>query len=389
MKIGRLIFSLLAITGLILAACATAGSSGVIKVGAIGELTGSAAAQGASFKNAAELAVNKINDAGGLEVAGKKYRIQLAIMDNGSRVDLSSALVYKLYEQNNVLAIIGPDDDRFAIPASETAERIEVSLITPRSTNLKTTLAGLTGQPKQYVFRASLSDSDQGHLLAKFALEKLGAKKAAALYDDQSDSNRTIAEAFKQTFETNGGQVVAFETYASGEHYYGEQLARIKDSSPDIILLPNDYGDIPPQVQQARQLGISAPFLGGPAWGKAELIQQCGADCEGSYFSAPFSVKDPAPVTQEFVADYIAEYDSPPDDTAALTYDAFNLIWRALQAAGTADRQAVRDALAKISQFTGVTGSIQFQPGSGDPIKSAVILKIKQGKFEFFSHANP
>ena len=72
-----------------------------------------------------------------------------------------------------------------------------------------------------------------------------------------------------------------------------------------------------------------------------------------------------------------------------MTYDAFNLLWRALQAAGTADRETVREALAKISQFTGVTGSIQFQPGSGDPIKSMVIMQIQHGKFEFFSNANP
>ena len=183
--------------------------------------------------------------------------------------------------------------------------------------------------------------------------------------------------------------MVAFETYTSGDKYYGDQLTRIKESNPDIILLPNDYGDIPFQVQQAHRLGISAPFLGSNSWGEAELIRQCGADCEGFYFSTHFSTEDPAPVTQEFVAAYTAQYDSPPDETAALTYDAFNLLWRALQAAGTADRQAIRDALARISQFTGVTGSIQFQPGSGDPIKSAVIMQIKNGKFVFFANANP
>jgi branched-chain amino acid transport system substrate-binding protein len=94
-------------------------------------------------------------------------------------------------------------------------------------------------------------------------------------------------------------------------------------------------------------------------------------------------------VTQEFVAAYTAQYESPPDETAALTDDAFNLLWRALQAAGVADRQAVRDALAKISQFQGVTGSIEFQPGSGDPLKSASIMQIKNGIFTFFATANP
>ena len=389
MKKGWLLFSLLAIVSLFLPACAAVSSSGVIKIGAIGELTGSEAAQGASFKNAADLAVKMVNDSGGLEVGGKKYKILLTMVDNASMVGRSAALVHKLYEQNNVVAIIGPNADRFAIPASASAERIEVSLITPRSTNPKTTLDTLTGQPKEYVFRACLSDAGQGSLLARFALQKLGAKKAAALYDAQADYNRAIAESFKQTFEAGGGQMVAFETYASGDKHFSDQLTEIKAANPDLILLPNDYFDIPLQVQQAHILGISAPFLGSDSWANAELLRRCGIDCEGSYFSTHFSTEDPSPVTQEFVAAYTAQYESPPDETAALTDDAFNLLWRALQAAGVADRQAVRDALAKISQFQGVTGSIQFQPGSGDPLKSASIMQIKNGIFTFFATANP
>jgi branched-chain amino acid transport system substrate-binding protein len=389
MKKGWLLISLLAIASLLLSACAAVGSSGVIKVGGIGELTGSDATTGASFKNAADLAVKKINDTGGLEVGGKKYKILLTIEDNGSMVDQSAALVYKLDQRNNVVAIIGPNADRFAIAASERAERIELSLITPRSTNPKTTLDTLTGQPKKYAFRACFSDPEQGRLLAKFAIEKLGAKKAAALYDSEKDYNKAIAESFKQAFEAGGGQVVAFETYASGDQDFTDQLTKIKDANPDVILLPNDYSDIPLQVQQAHRLGVTASFLGSDSWGDAELIGQCGVDCEGFYFSTHFSTEDTSPITQDFVAAYTAQYDSPPDETAALTYDAFDLLWRALQAAGVVDQQAVRDALARISQFTGVTGSIQFQPGSGDPIKSAVIMQIKNGKFVFSGNANP
>ncbi len=183
--------------------------------------------------------------------------------------------------------------------------------------------------------------------------------------------------------------MAAFEIYSGGDQYFTDQLTRIEESNPEVILLPNDARIIPSQVQQARRLGITGTFLGSDAWGEAELAAQCGPDCEGSYFSAHFSVEDPAPVTQEFAAEYTAKYANPPDETAALTYDAFNLLWRALQAAGTTDRQAVREALSNTAPFTGVTGSIQLQPGSGDPIKSAVILQIKNGNFEFFSNINP
>ena len=86
---------------------------------------------------------------------------------------------------------------------------------------------------------------------------------------------------------------------------------------------------------------------------------------------------------------YKAKYGTTPDDVAALTYDAFGLLWTALKSAGKVDRQAVRDALAKIPKYEGVTGTMQFQEGSGDPIKSAVILQIKGGKFVWFANANP
>ena len=95
------------------------------------------------------------------------------------------------------------------------------------------------------------------------------------------------------------------------------------------------------------------------------------------------------PVATKFIEGYKTKYGSTPDDVAALTYDAFGLLWQALQSAGKVDRQAVRDALAKIPGYEGVTGNMQFQEGSGDPIKSAVILQITGGKFVWFANANP
>jgi len=93
--------------------------------------------------------------------------------------------------------------------------------------------------------------------------------------------------------------------------------------------------------------------------------------------------------TKKFIANYKAKYGTTPDDVAALTYDSFGLLWQALKTAGKNDRQAVRDALARIPQYEGVTGNMQFKEGSGDPVKSAVILKIKDGKFTWFANAKP
>lgn len=389
MKNGKLLIGLVLLVGMLLSACAGGGAGDVIKVGGIGELTGDIPAVGASFKNAAEMAVQEINDAGGLEVGGKKYQVELIIEDNAGKADQSASAATKLITQDNVVAIIGPNASRYAIPASEIAESNQVVLISPWSTNPKTTLKGDTTEPKQYVFRAAFIDPFQGRVVAKFALDNLGAQTAAVLYDVASDYNKGIAEFFKQTFEESGGQVVAFETYTTGDKDFTAQLTKIKDTNPDVIFLPNYYSEVPLQIQQGKRLGVAVPFLGSDSWGSSELISLCGTDCEGYYFSTHYAADNATPVAKKFIEAYQAKYGNVPDDVAALTYDSFGLLWQALQGAGKVDRQAVRDAMASISNFEGVTGTMQFQEGSGDPIKSAVILQIMNGKFNFFANANP
>jgi branched-chain amino acid transport system substrate-binding protein len=379
----------LVVTSLLLVSCSGGGGSDTIKVGGIGELTGDIPAVGASFKNAAELAVAEINDAGGLEVGGKKYQIELLIEDNAGKAEQSASAAQKLITQDNVVAIIGPNASRYAIPASEIAEANQTVLISPWSTNPKTTLDANTGAPKKYVFRAAFIDPFQGRVVAKFAQDELACTKAAVLYDVASDYNKGIAEFFKQTFEENGGQVVAFETYTTGDKDFNAQLTKIKDTNPECIFLPNYYSEVPLQIQQGKALGITVPFLGSDSWGSSELFSLCGADCDGYYFSTHYAADAATPIATKFIDAYTAKYGNTPDDVAALTYDSFGLLWKALQDAGKVDRQAVRDALAKIPSYDGVTGNMQFQEGSGDPIKSAVIIKIVDQAFNWFANANP
>jgi branched-chain amino acid transport system substrate-binding protein len=388
------LFLALIIASLILASCATVpsaapGAAESIKVGAICELTGDIPAVGASCKNAAEMAVADVNDAGGLDINGVKHKVELYMEDNAGKADQSASAAQKLITQQNVVAIIGPNASRYAIPASEIAESSKVVLISPWSTNPKTTLDAKTNQPKQYVFRAAFIDDFQGRVVAKFALDNLKAKKAAVLYDVASDYNKGIAEFFKKTFEESGGQVVAFETYTTGDKDFSAQLTKIKDAAPDVIFLPNYYQEVPLQIQQAKRLGITAPFIGSDSWGSAELLKLCGADCEGYYFSTHYAADNATPAAKKFIDAYKAKYNQTPDDVAALTNDSFGLLWTALKNAGKVDRQAVRDALAKIPSYEGVTGTMQFKEGSGDPIKSAVILQIKDNAFKFFANAAP
>jgi branched-chain amino acid transport system substrate-binding protein len=360
-----------------------------IKIGVIAELTGDIPAVGASCKNAAEMAVAEINKDGGIQLGDKKYKVDLIIEDNAGKADQAASSAQKLITQKNVVAIVGPNVSRYALPAAEIAESSKVVLITPWSTAPKVSLDSKTGAPKKYVFRACFIDPFQGRVLAKFALDNLKLKKAAVLYDVASEYNKGIAEIFKEVYEQNGGKVVAFETYTTNDKDFSSQLTKIKKAAPEIIFLPNYYSEVPLQIQQAKRLGINVPFIGSDSWGSEELVKLCGKDCNDYYFSTHYAADAATPATKKFIENYKAKYGSTPDDVAALTYDSFGLLWQALNTAGKNDRQALRDALAKIPQYDGVTGSMQFKEGSGDPIKSAVILKIKDGKFVWFANAKP
>jgi len=360
-----------------------------IKIGVIAELTGDIPAVGASCKNAAEMAAAEVNDAGGIQVGNKKYKINLIIEDNAGKADQSASSAQKLITQQNVTAIVGPSASLGAVPASTIAESERTVMLTPWSTNPKTTMDARTSRPKRYVFRACYTDVFEGHVLAMFVLKQLKLKRAAALYDVASEAPASQSELFRRSFIENGGIMTAFETYTTGDRDFSAQLTKIKASAPEIIFLPTYYNDVPLVVTQAKRLGITVPFLGSDAWSSPQLIALSQGAVEGCYFANHYAADIATPEAQKFIKAYQARYNALPDDVAALTYDAFGLLWQALKTAGKNDRQAVRDALAGISDFAGVTGNMQFKEGSGDPVKSAVILKIVDGKFTWFANAKP
>ena len=360
-----------------------------IKVGLIVELTGDMPGVGASSKNAAQLAVNEQNSAGGISIGGKPYQIELVVEDNASKAEQSVAAVNKLITQDNVLAIVGPNASLGAMPAAEIAEYNKTLLITPWSTNPKTTLDTTTGKPKDYVFRACYTDPFEGRVLARFVLEKLKAKKVAVLYDVASEAPKSQADLFRLTFEELGGKTVAFETYTTGDRDFSAQLTKIKSANPDVIFLPAYYNDVGLIAQQAHRAGITQPLVGSDAWSSPELIKLSNGTVEGDYFANHYASDIATPTAKKFIDAYTKQYGNIPDDVAALTYDSMGLLFEAIKKSPSLDRKVVRDSLATLANYPGVTGNIQFTAGSGDPVKSAVIMQIKGDKFVWVMNAAP
>ena len=379
---------------LFLGACLTGfvWAADVIKIGFDIELTGDIPKVGEASKFTGEMLKAQINSQGGLKVGNKSYMLNFIYEDNEAKAESAAAAALKLITQDQVLGIIGPQASKQAIPAGEVADTNQCVLISGWSTNPKTT----AGRP--WVFRACFLDPFQGPVLAKFATDELKAKKAAVLYDIASDYPKGLAEFFKEAFEKihGKGSVVAFETFTTKDRDFSAQLTKIAASKADILLTPQYYDEVPLIVKQAHEMGWKKPILGSDSWDSAELMNLCGKDCIGSFFSTHYAAPGAKGATKQFIDQYKAKYGYEPDAVAALTWDAARLLLQAIQNTKgltgdvKKDRKAIRDQLAQIKEFEGITGKMSFDGKTGDPIKCAVMVKISPaGKFEFHKMVCP
>ena len=372
------------IAGIALMLALPAMAADTIKIGFNIPLTGDIPEVGEGTKNAAEMYLADINGAGGLEVGGKKYKLDFIYMDNESKAESAVNVALKLIEQEQVVAIIGPNSSKQAVPAGGTCNDNHVPMITPWSTNPDTT------KDRPWVFRAAFLDPFQGPVVADFAAKKFGAKTAAVIFDISNDYSKGLAEIFKSSWEAKKlGPVVAFESHGTKDQDFSAQLTKIIAAKPDFIFIPDNYNQVALIVQQARDLGYKGPFMGSDAWGTPDLIKLCGEQCYGQYFSTHYAAAGAKGATKVFIDRYMDKYGSEPADYAALTWDSIGLLVEGIKNAGTVydnvrkERTAIRDGLAAIKSFDGITGSSKFD-AQGDPIKCAVVVKISnEGKFVF------
>jgi branched-chain amino acid transport system substrate-binding protein len=378
------------VIGLILSPCVWSKTK-TIKVGINAPLTGDIPKVGEGTKYAAQMWLEDINSAGGLEVGGKKYPVELVIEDNESKAESAVKVNTKMITQDEVMVIVGPQASSQAIPAGEVANNYKTPMISPWSTNPDTT------KNRPFIFRGCFLDPFQGPVAANFIKEEFGFTKAAVLYDVASDYPKGLAEFFKEAWEkANGaGSVVAFESFTTKDVDFSSQLTKIIKSGAEVLFTPQYYNEVALIVQQAHELGWNKPIMGSDSWGSAETVQLCGKDCYGLFFSTHYAAAGAKGATKAFIDRYKKKYGYVPDDVGALTWDALGIVQKAIQSYGKItgnvekDRKGVRDALAKIKEFDGITGKMTFTE-DGDPIKCAVIVRISEkGEYEFYKSVCP
>lgn len=383
-KMVKALFGL-AMSAVLLAGCGGQQGADVIKFGANLEMTGGNATFGGSASNGAKLAIKQVNEKGG--VLGKK--LELVVADNKSEAAEAANAMQKLITQDKVVAVIAPIASSSVIAGAQVNTDNQVLAISPTASNPKVTVDPATGKVRDFLFRAAFIDPFQGSVMANFATKSLKGKTAALYIDNSSDYAKGLGQFFKETFEKNGGKIVAEEAYLAKDTDFKATLTKLKGTNPDVLFVPGYYQEVGMIIKQARELGLMMPVLGGDGWDSAKLPEIAGADAlNNTFFANHYSPDDNSPAIKDFVEAYKKEYGQVPDAFAALSYDATMMVIEAIKRANSTDPVAIKDALTKTKDYQAVSGLITLNE-THDAVKSAVIIEMKDGKQTFREKINP
>ncbi len=354
-----------------------------IKIGGNFELTGGVANYGKQAVNGIQLAIKQANASGG--VLGKQIKLVLA--DNKSEAAEATNAITKLITQDKVVAIFGPATSSNTIATLQVSQDNKIPVITPTGTSEKITVDN--GKTRPYAFRSCFIDPLQGTIMANFASNTLKVKTAAIYIDSSSDYSKGLAQSFTEVFTKNGGKILGQEAFLQKDQDFKSTLTKIKAMNPDVVFLPAYYEEVGKIVKQAREMGMTMPFLGTDGWDDAKVVEIAGAaPLNNTFFSSHYSSQDTDPNVVKFIEAYKKEYNQEPSVFSALGYDAGLLLIDALKRANSTDPEKIREALEQTKNLQLSTGMMTID-ANHNPIKSAVVLEMKDGKQLFKEKITP
>ena len=341
-----------------------------------------------TFSQGAETARVQINGKGGVLGMQLEFisRNNQPIASEPPTVEASISAAQELINTENVFALLGPIYSTNAVEVGPIAQQAQ-RLMLPGSSGSNVPETG------DHVFLITVPNPFQGKVMASFAMnpDELGAKTAATIIEEGDVYTTDLVQAFEAAFQENGGEIVHSGAYTVGDTSFTALLTEIHETTPDVIFCPGFQPEVPSLISEAREIGITASFLGGSAWDDRERFLSILEDntvLDGSYYPTNFSVATQDADVQEFVMAYEALFGSPPDGIAASGYDAMRLLALAIETAGALDHMAVRDAFAAVSGYKGAT-TISHYDENRHPVKSLAIQTISGGQVEHYKVVEP
>lgn len=349
----------------------------VIKIGHVAPLTGGIAHLGKDNENGARLAVDEINAAGGLEVGGKKYKLELLAEDDKADPKEGTLAAQKLVDAG-VVAVVGHLNSGTTIPASKIYADANVVQVSPSATNPKYTEQGF-----KTAFRVVANDNQQGAVLANYAATEMKAK-TIAIVDDRTAYGQGLADVVEKVAKEKGVKVVAREFATDKTTDFNAILTKIRAAKPDVVMYGGMDATAGPMAKQMKQLGIKSKLLAGDGVCSPEFIKLAGDAADILTCSMAGEAVEKLAKGEEFKAKYKAKFNSDVQVYAPYAYDAVYVIAEAIKRAGKVDKAAIVAAMPA-TNYTGVTGQIAFDE-KGDIKNGAIsMFNVKDGKLNYIS----
>ncbi len=362
---------------------AAAAGAAEVKIGVAEALTGPAAQYGISIRHGFELATAEINAAGGVN----GNQLQLVVEDEQGKKEEAINVFKKLIFQDKVLMVFGPTLSNSAQAADPIAQGAKTVAFGTSNTADGITSIG------DYVFRNSVTEADVLPETLRVAVKHAGIKKVAVMYGNDDVFTKSGYDNFKKALEDAKIPVTATETFSKGDVDFKAQLTKIKATNPDAIVLSALIAEGAPIMVQARQLGITVPFIGGNGMNSVKIFDLAKGASDDLYVGSPWSASNDSPENVKFMKAFQAKFNTAPDQFAAQSYDGMYIMVQALKTIKltgdlAADRTALRNALPGV-KWVGATGPFQFRravdkagkPAGYDAQQTAIVSVTKGGKF--------
>jgi branched-chain amino acid transport system substrate-binding protein len=345
-----------------------------IVIGVIAPVTGSKAEQGQQFTEGAQVAVDEINAAGGVNGS----TLKLEILDDQGEPNQAVAAAQKLAAEENVYAVIGPSSTASSSAAIPVLERATITAISPSAS----TPSLVTDNKHFYIM--SLPLSTYGPLVPKFAAEKFGAKDLAVMHvkDDWGENVTTIA---KEWSDTNGVPIVADASYTQGDRDFKAQITSLLDKDPDALILNTHYTEGALITRQARELGYDGPIVAQGTNVYPQFIELAEDAAEGVVGWTDFLASLDTEAVKQTVEKFQQAIGKEPLQYHVSTYDAVKILAQALGQVGC-DREALSTTVGQTKDFPGLVGPMSFN-ADRLPEKELFWVEVKDGAWSLFPDA--
>jgi len=346
-----------------------------IQIGFFAPITGPAAADGMSAKNAVELGLKEVNDAGGI----KGKRVELIVYDDRLKAEEAVAIANKLIEKDKVVGVASGSYSGPTRVVAPIFQKAGIPMVAGYAVHPDVTWDPKQRKPNDFCFRNGFLGEIEGAGAAEYAVKNLKAKKVSLIFMD-NDFGRAISSGFAERAEKLGATVLAKQMYRfPGEKDFRPFLTRIKEGNPDLIFAAGYYNEAASIVRQSKELGISSQIMGEEGFDSPKFLEIAGPAAEGVIIATNLDRDDPRPLVQNFLKNYRQAYGEDADMVGASSYDAFMILVKAVEKAGT-NPKAIQKALLETKDYNGLTGKIS-RFVQGEVVKAVQIQVVKGGKF--------